>query len=107
MSRHLEPLRRTKPEPKSSVVFHAEVPIFLSSIPPGDHEHGEALLGKVFYKRVLRRQIENMVLHDPGRHDKDRLRPDLRGCWRILDELDQTIARNMTLPRVTATGGPP
>ena len=40
----------------------------------------------------MRRQIENVIFHDPRRHDQDRFRPDLFGRRSILDQLDQAIA---------------
>jgi hypothetical protein len=41
----------------------------------------------------LRRQIEDIVFHDPGRHDQDRLGAHLRRR-RVLDEFDQAIAKD-------------
>ncbi len=42
----------------------------------------------------MRRKIENVIFHDPGRNDEHRLGPDLVGRRRILNELDQSIAIN-------------
>ena len=75
-----------------AIVVHAEVAILRAGVLPRDHEHREALLGQIFHQRILRRQIEDVVFHDPGRHDQDRLGPDLVGRGRILDELDQPVA---------------
>ncbi|TXH64123.1 MAG: hypothetical protein E6Q93_00535, partial [Burkholderiaceae bacterium] len=44
--------------------------------------------GKVVYRNRL---IEDVVLHDPGRHDEDRLGPDFRRRGRVLDEFDQPV----------------
>ena len=42
----------------------------------------------------MRRQIEDVIFHDPGRNDKHRLRANLAGRGRVLDQLDQSIAVN-------------
>ena len=65
-----------------------------SRILPGNHEHRIALRDEIADKRVLRRQIEDIIFHDPGRHDQDRLRPHVRRRRRILNELDQAIAKD-------------
>ena len=50
--------------------------------------------GQILHQRILRRQVEDVVLHDPGRHDQDRLRMHLVGGRIVLDQLDQFIAKH-------------
>src|SRR5262249_45108454 len=57
-----------------------------------DHEHREALLEKEANKAVLRLQVENVKLVDPGRNEQQWGRIGLIGERRILDEFDETIA---------------
>ena len=45
-------------------------------------------------QRIMRRQIEDVIFHDPRRNDEDRLRPNRGARRRVLNELDQTIAIN-------------
>ena len=59
---------------------------------PGDHENRKALSDKIFDKRIVRRKIENVVFHDPGRNDEDRFRPHLCRGRRVLDKLDEAVA---------------
>src|SRR5215472_7369223 len=40
---------------------------------PGDHEHGVPLLDEEAHQRISRREVENVVLHDPCWGDQDRL----------------------------------
>jgi hypothetical protein len=49
------------------------------------------VIHEVFDERVMRRQIEDVVLHDPGGHDEHGLRLNQRCGWRILDQLHQTV----------------
>jgi hypothetical protein len=88
-----------------TVVLDAEAAVFASRIFPGDHEHGVALLDKIADERVLRRQVEDIVLHNPGRHDQDGLGAHLRRCRSVLTEFDQAIAKD-DLPGVTARLSP-
>ena len=55
------------------IVLHAEVALVYSRILPGDHEDCEPLLEQIAHERVLGAEIEDVVLHDPGRHDQDGL----------------------------------
>ena len=79
---------------KATVVLHAEIAVFRVGVLPGDHEHREALAGEISHQGILRRQVENVVLHDPSRYDQHRLGMDLLGCRLVLDELDQPIAKD-------------
>jgi hypothetical protein len=77
-----------------AVVLEREVAVVGAGVLPGDDEDGEALGDQVLDQRVLRREVENVVFHDPGRHDQHRLRPHLSGRRRVLDELDQLVAEH-------------
>ena len=77
---------------ETQVILHAEVAIFDRRIVPGDHEHGVTSTDEVAHQRIGGREIEDVVLHDPSRHDEDRLAIDLAGFGRILDQLDQAVA---------------
>src|SRR4029077_11014386 len=56
------------------------------------HENCESLLGEVLHQRILRREIEDVIFHDPSRNDEHRLGSNRGGRGRILDELDQSVA---------------
>ena len=61
---------------------------------PGHHEHGEALLGQVLHHAVLRLEVEDVELVDPGRHDQERpLEHGVRGRG-VLDQLHQVVAED-------------
>ena len=72
-----------------AIVVERDVAILGTGVLPRDHEHGESLVDQVLDEGIRGRKVEDVVLHDPRRHDEDRLRPHLRRRWRILDELDQ------------------
>ena len=59
--------------PSAQVVVHRDVAVLGRRVLPRDHEHRVAELGQVVHQRVLRRQVEDVVLHDPRRHDQHRL----------------------------------
>ena len=77
-----------------SIIVKSDVAVGGVRIAPRDHEDGEAFAREIFHQRVLRRQIENVVLHDPGRHDQNRLRMHLFGGRIVLDQLDQFVAEH-------------
>src|ERR1019366_9161569 len=79
---------------KLTIVVKGDVAIACSRIAPGDHEYGKAFTGQELDQRILRRQVENVVFHDPGRHDQDRLQMHLAGGWVVLDQLDELVAEN-------------
>ena len=84
------------------VIFHRETAILGPRILPRDHEHGVALLGQVFDQRVMRAQVEDVVLHDPRGHDQHRFGMNLfvAGAYWISSI---SRLRKTTLPGVTAT----
>ena len=60
-------------------------------IDPGDDEHGEALIDAPLDEGFLRREVEDVELIDPRRHDQHRRLEHFRRRGRILDELDQLV----------------
>ena len=63
----------------------------LVRVDPADHEHGVALRHRPAHEAVLRPQVEDVELVDPGRHDQQRpLQHRLRGR-RVLDQLHQVV----------------
>ena len=60
-------------------------------VDPGDHERGVPLIDAPFDEAVLRLQIEDVELVDPGRHDQERALVHLRGGRRVLDQLHQIV----------------
>jgi len=53
-----------------------------------------ALFDQIPHHRILLRQIKDIVFHDPGRDNQDRLSPHGVREWRVLDKLDQSVAVN-------------
>ena len=60
-------------------------------VDPGDHERGVPLIDAPFDEAVLRLQIEDVELVDPGRHEQERTLVHLRGGRRVLDQLHQIV----------------
>jgi len=76
-----------------AIVVEGDVAIPCPRIAPGNHEYGKTFTGQELDQRVLRRQIEDVVFHDPCRHDQHRLRMHLAGSRVVLDQLDELIAK--------------
>ncbi len=76
------------------VIVQGKLAIFGGRIAPGDAEDGVALSDQIADERILRRQIEDVVLHDPGRHDQHRLGHDRLRRRRILNQFDQVVPVN-------------
>ena len=77
---------------KLAIVIESDIAIACPGIAPGNHEDGKAFTGQELDQRVLRRQVENVVFHDPGGHDQDRFRMHLAGGRIVLDQLDQVVS---------------
>ncbi len=77
--------------PQLHIVLERQLAQPLVGIDPGDHEHGVAVLGRPLDEGVLRLEIEDVELVDPGRHDQERHRIDLVGQRRVLDQLHQLV----------------
>ena len=76
------------------VVVHAQVAVTLVGVLPGDREHRVALVDQVLDQRVVRRQVQHVVLHDPGRHDQHRLGMHGARAGLVLDQLHQPVAQH-------------
>ena len=59
---------------------------------PGDREDRVPCRHEIAHQRVLGRQVENVIFHDPGRHDQHRLGLDLGRGRAVLDQLHQIVA---------------
>src|SRR5579871_3486763 len=77
-----------------TVVLKRKTPVSAGRIAPGNHEDGEALIDEEFHQGVLRRQIKDVIFHDPGRYDQNRLWPNLSRRRGVLDQLDEVVAKN-------------
>ena len=76
------------------VVVHRQVAVRLVRVAPRHHVHRVALADQVAHHRVVRRQIEDVVLHDPRRQDEHRLRVHLVGLRGVADQLHQVVAEH-------------
>ncbi len=63
-------------------------------VDPGHQEHGEALIDRPFDEGFFRREVENVELVDPRRHDQQGSLVDLCGRGRILDQLDEVVLKH-------------
>ena len=77
-----------------AIIVQVKVAIGAVGIVPRDHEHGETLTGQPAHQRIVRAEIEDVVFHDPRRHDQHWLGPHPFGRRRILDQLHQFVARD-------------
>ena len=80
--------------PFVAIVVERDVAHLRAGIAPGDREHRVALTDQLADQRILRRQVQDVVFHDPGRHDQHRLAADLGRRRRILDQFDQFVAED-------------
>jgi hypothetical protein len=62
---------------ESAIIVERNVAILRRRIAPRDNERGEALLREITDERVRVGQIEDIIFHDPRRHDENRFRADL------------------------------
>ncbi len=74
------------------IIVHGQIAVFRFRILPRDHEHREALVDQIAHQRVVRRQVEDVIFHDPGRHDQQRFGVDRFGYRLILDQFHQPVA---------------
>ena len=79
---------------ESQVLVHAQVAVFSAWVLPRDAEDRMALVDQMPDEGILRRQVEDVVLHDPGRHDQDRFGMNFFCRGRVLDEFDQIVPEN-------------
>ena len=81
-------------EAELHVVIHAEVLVGGVGVLPRDHEDGVPLLDQVAHQRIARREIEDVVLHDPRGRDQHRLGVHLGRRRGVLQQLDQAVAEH-------------
>ena len=77
---------------QAQVVVHGEFGIACVRVAPGQHVHRVPLLHQVAHHGVVWRQVEDVVLHDPRRHDEHGLGVHLGGLRCVADQLDQRVA---------------
>ena len=63
-------------------------------VDPGDDEHGVALLDRPAHEGVLRREVQDIELVDPGRDDQQRHLVDGLRRRVVLDELHEVVAQH-------------
>ncbi len=76
-----------------------------SGLLPRDRKDRVAAVDEILDQRVPRRQVENVVFHDPGRHDEYRLGLDLPVDGTYWMSSTSSL-RSTTLPGVMATSQP-
>ena len=76
------------------IVFEGFVVELAVGIDPGDDEHGVALADQPFDEGILRAQIQDVELVDPGRKNQQRPLVDLGGRRRVLQQLEQFAAEH-------------
>lgn len=79
---------------QAPVVVETEIPITCIDIAPRYAEHRVTLPHQVADQRVVWRQIEYVVLHDPRRHDQYGFGEYRTGRRAVLDQFDQVIAEH-------------
>ena len=77
--------------PEIQIIPHTGVPVFGPRVFPRNHEDRVPFIDEVFDERIMRREVENIIFHNPGRDDKDRLRVHVPGRRLVLDKLDKTV----------------
>ena len=70
---------KCRPDSKSQIVIHTEIAVALGRILPRHHEHRVPPGQQKGHQGIFRGQIEDVVLHDPGRNDQYRLGKDRLG----------------------------
>ena len=73
------------------VIVHALVRQPFVRIHPRDHEHRMPLVHRPLDERVLRAEIQDVVLVDPRRNDEQRALAHRVGGGRVLEELHQIV----------------
>ncbi len=80
--------------PLAAVIIHAKVAMFFGRVDPTDAEDGKALVHQIANHRVMRAEVQDIIFHDPGGHDQDRLGLHLVGGRAVLQQLEQFIAEH-------------
>ena len=76
------------------VVFEGFLRQLAVGIDPRDDEHGVTLDDQPLDEGILGPQVQDVELVDPGRKDQQRTLVDLRGCRRVLQQLEQFAAEH-------------
>ena len=79
---------------QTQVILHAQLPVAGIGVAPRDDEHGVPLVHQVLDHGVVRRHVQDVVLHDARRHDEHGLWLHLLGAGAVLDEFDQVVAKH-------------
>ncbi|MNK67103.1 hypothetical protein D3C87_864350 [compost metagenome] len=75
-----------------AVVFQRQLAVFFRGVFPGNHEHRVALAHQIAHQRIVRRQVEDIELHDPRGHEQQWRRMHLGGRGRVLYQFNQVVA---------------
>ncbi|EDT40094.1 hypothetical protein BamMEX5DRAFT_4113 [Burkholderia ambifaria MEX-5] len=78
--------------PVAQIVVEPEVARLRTRVAPRHGKHGVAGIDQETDQRIVRLQIEDVVLHDPRRHDQDRLVRDPRRRRLVLQQFAQRVA---------------
>ena len=73
--------------PSLQVIVERQGRVAFVRVDPGDHEDGVAALDRPADERIVRPQIEDIELVDPGRNDQERFAVDRLGARLVLNEL--------------------
>ena len=76
---------------QAQIVVERQVAVARVGVAPGQHINRVPLPHQIVDERVVRLQIEDVVLHDPRRHDQQRLGVHLGGLRRVADQFDQVV----------------
>ena len=79
---------------RAAIILERRLAHLGSGIAPRDREDGEPLADQMIDERVLGPQVEDVVFHDPGRHDQDRLGLHLVRLRGVLQELEKCVAEH-------------
>src|SRR5512137_2351512 len=76
------------------VIGHGQVAVFRRGVAPGDDKYRMSIVREVFDEGIVGGKIKNIILHDPGRDNEDRLLVDLLRCWGVLDQFEEMVAKH-------------
>ena len=74
-----------------AVILHAQIPVFRTRVQPRDHEYRVAPIDEVLDQRIVRRQVQDVVLHHPCGLHQNRFALDSVRAWRVLDQFHQQV----------------
>ena len=79
---------------QTAIIVQREIAIVCPRVSPGNGEDRVPLPDQIAHQGILRRQVKDVVFHDPGRHDQHRLRHNGVGCGTVLDQFDQMVSED-------------